>query len=172
MTSRSVLTGRVPRRIAHICRIRRERARQGPDPDGQRGTSLIELSIVLGVLVFLLFGIIVYGVTMSYRQSLDQAANEAARAAAVAPRDLAVSRAQAAVERALSPYDTPCGATTKGLTCTFTIDPCDGSPSTDCMTVTLSYDLQGHPRVAAIPGVTSTLPDTLRSRAVVELNPT
>lgn len=136
-------------------------------PRSERGTALIEMAAVVGLLTILLFGIITYGVTMSYKQTMAQATNEAARAAAVAPADLAVARATAAADRATSGERTPCN-TGKGLTCTFTIDPCVGTPGR-CMTVTLTYDLKGHPRVPTVPGVRETLPDKLVSTAVVEV---
>lgn len=135
---------------------------------GERGAALVEMAAVVGLLALLLFGIITYGVTMSYKQTMSQAANEAARAAAVAPADLAVARATAAADRAIGGYGTPCN-TGKGLTCTFVIDPCAGSTGSRCMTVRLTYDLRGHPRVPSIPGVRQTLPDQLVATAVVEV---
>ena len=50
---------------------------------GQRGAALLEMSIVFALLALLLFGIISYGVTMSYKQTMAQATNEAARQSAV-----------------------------------------------------------------------------------------
>lgn len=134
---------------------------------GQRGVALIEMAIVVGLLSLLLFGIITYGVTMSYDQSLTQAANDGARAAAVAPRDLAVGRAEAAVQRVASGLGTPCNAG-EGLTCTYVIDPCPEGTG-ECMTIELTYDLRSHPRVAAPGPVAATLPDQLVATAVVEV---
>lgn len=138
--------------------------------DRQRGAALVEMSIVFVILALLLFGIISYGVTMSYKQTMAQATNEAARAAAVAPRAQALARAEAAANRAIGSYGTPCGDTSKGLTCSFTINPCAGATGADCMTVELTYALRDHPRVVSLPVVSSTMPDTLVSTAVVELN--
>ncbi|MCU1497555.1 MAG: hypothetical protein JWM47_1508 [Acidimicrobiales bacterium] len=140
------------------------------DGRGQRGAALLEMSVVVGLLALFVFGIISYGVTMSYKQTMAQAANEAARAAATAPRDLALGRAEAAANRAIGGHGTTCGDTSAGLTCSFTIDPCLGTAEVDCLTVRLTYELREHPRVASVPGVSATLPETLVSTAVVELN--
>ncbi|CAN5694469.1 pilus assembly protein [soil metagenome] len=136
----------------------------------ERGASLIEMSLVIGLLALFIFGIITYGLTMSYKQNLTQAANEAARAAAVAPTGTAAVRAQAAADRAISGQGTPCNDTTKGLSCTFVINPCVGDTSRRCMTVRLTYDLKNHPRVSSLPAISETLPATLVSTAVVEVN--
>ena len=133
------------------------------------GTALVEMAIVLPVFALFLFGIVAFGVTLSFKQSMAQATNEAARAGAVAPRDQAVARATAAADRATSGFGVACN-TGDGLTCSFVIAHCDDGGG-DCMTVELDYDLRHHPRVPAVPAVTQALPDELVSRAVVEVNP-
>lgn len=135
----------------------------------ERGAALVEMALVVGLLALLLFGTIAYGVTLSYRQSLTQAANEAARAAAVAPFDLAGDRAREAADRAIGAQGTLCNQG-DGLTCTFLVEPCNGGDGRSCMTVRLVYDLAGSPRVGSIPIIDATMPDELRSTAVVELN--
>lgn len=129
--------------------------------------ALVEMAVVVGLLAMFLFGIITFGVTMSFKQNLTQAANEAARAAAVAPPGSAQDRAQGAADRVLGGWDLACGA--DGLTCTYVVEPCVNDPSMSCMTVELVYDLENHPRVPAIPVIEQTLPDTLVSRVVVQV---
>ena len=135
---------------------------------GERGVALIELSIVVGLLTVLVFGIITYGVTLSFKQSLTQAANDGVRAGAVAPRDLAVERAEAAVNRAAESWGVSCGDG-GGLTCEFPIEPCAVGTG-ECMTIELRYDLEAHPRVPTIGPVEATLPDEMVVRAVVEVS--
>lgn len=137
-----------------------------------RGAALVEMAIVVGLLAMFLFGIITYGVTLSFRQSLTQAANEAARAAAVAPRDEAVAQARAAADRVASGWDAACDDG-GGLSCSFLIAPCaDGGDATaECMTVELRYDLAGHPRTPSLPVVSRTLPDEMVVRVVVRVAP-
>lgn len=137
-----------------------------------RGAALVEMAVVVGLLAMFLFGIITFGVTLSFRQSLTQAANEAARAAAVAPRELAVERARAAADRVASGWDATCDDG-QGLTCTFLVTPCadGGGAGTECMTVELRYDLGGHPRVPGLPVVSRALPDEMVVRVAVQLTP-
>jgi hypothetical protein len=139
---------------------------------GDEGAALVEMAIVVGLLALFLFGIITFGLTLSFQQSLTQAANEAARSAAVAPRELAVERAEAAADRVASGWGSSCDDG-EGLTCTFVIAPCVGGGSTtaECMTVELRYDLEGYPRAPTVPVVEEALPDELVVRVVVEVNP-
>lgn len=138
----------------------------------ERGAALVEMALVLVLLSTFLFGIVLFGITMSFDQSISQAANEAARAAAVAPRDLAEERARAAADRVASGWDAACDDG-DGLTCTFEIAPCSngGTAVTECMTVEVRYDLDGHPRTPTIPLVSELLPDELVETVVVEVNP-
>lgn len=132
------------------------------------------MAIVVGLLAMFLFGIITFGIILSFKQSLTQASNEAARAAAVAPRSSAVdatpvTRARAAANRVASGWGAECGK--DGLTCSFVIAPCsNGTGTTSCMTVVLRYDLAGHPRTPVIPIVSSALPKQLVTTVVVEVN--
>lgn len=129
------------------------------------------MAVVVSLLAMFLFGIITYGLVMSFDQTLTQAANEAGRAGAVAPREVAVERARAAADRVAAAWDDECGGG-DGLTCSFVIAPCSngGSAVTECMTVELRYDLAGHPRTPTIPLVSETLPDELVATVVVEVN--
>ncbi len=146
--------------------------RRSSDERREEGAALVEMAIVIGILALFLFGIITFGVTLSFQQTLTQAGNEAARAAAVAPRDLAVERARAAADRVASGWGARCDGT-GGLTCSFVIAPCANGSSdvAECMTVELRHDLEGHPRVPTLPVVASALPDELVVRVVVEVNP-
>lgn len=136
---------------------------------GERGVALIEMAVAVGLLSLFLFGIITFGVTLSFDQNLTQASNEAARVAAVAPtQELARERAAAAVDRVIGGWGVSCGD--GALDCgSFVIDACEGDPGADCMTVDLVYDLEGHPRVPSIPVVAQALPDTLEARVVVQV---
>lgn len=135
--------------------------------DAERGVALVEMAVVVGLLAFFLFGIITFGVTLSFKQNLTQASNEAARAAAVAPAGDAGSRARTAADRVLGGWDLACD--TGGLSCSFEPHPCPGADGSWCMTVVLDYDLKGHPRVPTIPGVDQILPEDLVSRVVVQI---
>ncbi len=134
----------------------------------ERGVAMVEMAIVVSLLAVLLFGIITVGVTLGFRQSMTQATDDAARAAAVAPRDLAVERAEAAANRTASAWGERCNE--GGLACSFVIDPCPDGAGGECMVIELRYDLKGHPRVPSASLLDGVLPDTMTTRAVVEVS--
>lgn len=131
---------------------------------------MIEMAVVVGLLAMLLFGIITVGVTLGFRQSMTQATDDAARAAAVAPYDKAVERATAAVNRSASAWGAKCNDG-GGLTCSFPIDPCPEGGG-QCMSIELTYDLKNHPRIASAALLDGALPNTMTTRAVVEVSAT
>jgi hypothetical protein len=104
-----------------------------------------------------------------FKQSLTQAADEAARAAATAPyadgNALAEDRARTAAEHAMGGFGRSC--TSPGMSCSFTVQAC-GTDS--CMVVELDYDLAGHPLLPKFPFVDEALPSTMVARAVVQVN--
>jgi len=147
--------------------VNRRRPRLRPLASDQRGAAMIEMALVVGLLAVLLFGIITMGVTLGFRQSMTQATDDAARAAAVAPRDLAVERAEAAANRSASAWGERCNE--GGLDCSFVIDDCSEGGG-ECMVIELQYDLKNHPRVASAPLLDGLLPDSMSTRAVVEVS--
>ena len=140
----------------------------------ERGAAAVEFALLVPVLCLLLFGIISYGVMLSFRQSMSQAATEGARAAAVT---FLTSGKQAAgyeaVNDALGSFGVTCaggtlkrGTTTVG-TCTVSPPgPCTpaASAGVQCVTVSIVYDYAGHPLVPTF-GIGLVLPDTLRYSA-------
>ncbi|MEX0426437.1 TadE/TadG family type IV pilus assembly protein [Nocardioides sp. DS6] len=128
----------------------------------ERGAAAVEFALVAPLLLLLIFGIISYGVMLSFRQSLSQAAAEGARAAAVAPAtptdaDVYGAAAQAAraVENALGDgYACADGVLRKGDS---TVGTCViATPATCTATscpyqVSLTYDYADHPLVPQLP---------------------
>ena len=55
---------------------------------GQRGVAMIEMAVVVSLLAVLLLGIVTIGVTLGFRQSMTQATDDAARAAAFSKFDI------------------------------------------------------------------------------------
>lgn len=137
-----------------------------------RGAAAVEFALVVPLLVLLLFGIISYGVMLSFRQTLSQAATEGARAAAVTflsadKRD----EATAAVDNALESFGLTCSAGGGLSRASESVGRCEISdPGTcvpaaaegvECVTVRLVYDYADHALVPSFPGVGVILPDTL-----------
>jgi len=128
----------------------------------ERGAAAVEFALVAPLLVLLLFGIISYGVMLTFRQSLSQAAAEGARAAAVAlaaPSDVRHDGAVAQAARAVA------DALGDGYNCRDGELVDDGVPVGGCVIlapdtctadscryrVELTYDYADHPLVPRFP---------------------
>ena len=144
-----------------------------------RGAAAVEFALVVPLLVLLVFGIISYGVMLSFRQTLSQATTEGARAAAVTLVEAQkTSQGIAAVNDALDSTGVTCagGSLRRGGSAVGTCDvgapaPCSPSGATPtCVTVTLSYDYDAHPLVPSFPGVGVVLPSTLRYSATARVS--
>jgi Flp pilus assembly protein TadG len=134
----------------------------------ERGAAAVEFAILVPLLLLLIFGIISYGVMLAFRQSLSQAASEAARAAVGAPSAQVNAVAQSAVKGALDTYGKSCSA---GVACTIsTPAPCAGDSSHNCVQVTVTYPYRGNPIVPTVPGLGFTLPATLSFTSSIEVS--
>jgi Flp pilus assembly protein TadG len=141
--------------------------------EGDAGTALVEMAFLIAPLCLLLFGIVVYGYLMSFRQNMTQAAAEGARAGAVAMVDTnyltAKAQALAATNKALGAFGESCS--NGRMTCTFVVStPCPGSTAPACIAVTLSYDYAHHPLMPDIPIVSSAIPSPFVSTSSAQLN--
>jgi Flp pilus assembly protein TadG len=135
-------------RTKEFCRVEGRRQKSPRRCTGEAGAALVEMAFLIAPLCLLLFGIIVYGYLMSFRQNMTQAAAEGARAGAVATPDAsyatAKARAKDATNKALGSFGEACdnGRTT----CAFVVTtPCPSSTAPACINVTVSYDYAGHP---------------------------
>jgi Flp pilus assembly protein TadG len=147
--------------------------------EGDAGTSLVEMAFMIAPLCLFLFGIVVYGYLMSFRQNMTQAAAEGARAGAIAPPDAtsathvkAINQATFSTRKALSSFGEDCdnGRTT----CTVVVLPCPTSPpppnTINCVTVTVDYDYEHHPLMPDIPIVSGAIPGTFTSSSTAQIN--
>lgn len=134
----------------------------------QRGAAIVEFSIVVVLLLVLLFGIITFGVILSFKQSLTQAAAEGARAGAMGTESTASGLAAAALVQPVGAFGKTCGS--GGLTCTHPVAACGGTSTAKCVTVTVQYDYKNNPLLPPIPGLGLVLPDTLTSKSVTQIN--
>lgn len=149
--------------------------RGAPQPkrcQGDAGTALVEMAFLIAPLCLLLFGIIVYGYLMSFRQNMTTAAAEGARAGALAPNSVgdvdAITQATDATNHALESFGEDCG--NGRMTCTVVVDTCP-APSTDrCVTVTVTYDYEHHPLMPDVPIVSAAIPSTFVSSSTAEVN--
>lgn len=143
---------------------------------GDRGAAVLEFALVIPVVLVLLFGLIDYGVMLSFRQSVSQSAAEGARAAAVtAAGGSYTTNAANAVSQALPGGVTcslPAGTLTKSGknvgSCSATTAGCTYNTSKTCITVTVSYNYAAAPAFPTLPFVP--MPTMLSYTAVSEVN--
>jgi Flp pilus assembly protein TadG len=139
---------------------------------GDGAAALVEMALIIPILFTILFGIIIFGMLLSQRQNLAQAAAEGARAGAVAAAGNAQSDAKAAVDQAVQAFSQSCGngnlVCGNGSLSPFTIAPCQYNGSVNCITVTLTLDAR---RVLPdIPLVGIFLPNTISASSTAEIS--
>ncbi|GAB2450121.1 hypothetical protein GCM10027062_34170 [Nocardioides hungaricus] len=143
----------------------------------ERGAAAVEFALVVPLLLLILFGIISYGLMLSLRQGLSQAAAEGARAAAVTLVDAQKNAAAvAAIDDAL-PYGVTCegGSLVRDGNavgaCTVSAPTrCEDEGDAECVTVALSYAYGENPIVPSLPGLGLVLPDELGYTAVARVS--
>lgn len=123
----------------------------------------MEFALVVGLFIFILYGLITFGMILATKQRVTNAAAEAARAA-VGQTNAADAKSAAIARVAAS-----------GLTSgTYTIGPGAGEPtvfacgSFQCIQVTVTYNLAANPVVPPAPGLGLVTPSSISSTAVVQ----
>ncbi|MFP5579679.1 MAG: TadE/TadG family type IV pilus assembly protein [Acidimicrobiia bacterium] len=151
---------------------------------------MVEFAFVGVLLVFLVFGIIIFGLLLSFKQDVTRAAAEGARSGAVAVHtgaaptapadDRRYQAALAATQEAVEGFDQECGI--DGMACDVVLHDCDtappapptvayfASPAPDCVTVELRYDYEDFPLIIDPPLLSATLPEQISSKSVARLN--
>ena len=129
-------------------------------PDGERGAAVLEFSLVLPLFVFIIYALIAFGMALSTKHQVTNAAAEGARATVgAADYATAMSRSTARITSFL-------GAPNGRYTVSY-----PGSATTcgtsQCIEVTVVWDYQHHPVVASAPGLGVFMPNSLTSKAVV-----
>jgi Flp pilus assembly protein TadG len=150
--------------------------RRAPMRD-ERGASMVEMALALPVLLLFLFGIISYGILLSYKQQMTQVAAEAARLGAVAGSEAA---AELAAESSFTNngdriLDRVCDigdANDDGLSCDAAVADCTGATGGKCLVVEVAFDNVSHPLVPPLPFVSSVLPRTIKSSSSARIGGT
>jgi len=146
----------------------------------ERGAALLEFVLVIPIFLFVLYGLIAFGMAISLKQSITHAASQGARAAIGAPVTSACTTP--------TPPDTPqecawklaastqvqsalhwMGGNETYVTVSPSIAPCAGDTSNQCITVKLDYDYQNHPLIPSAPGLGIINPTKLTSTAIVQV---
>ena len=141
----------------------------------ESGATAVEAALVLTFVVLpIVFGILSYGYMLTFRQSLSQAATEAARAAAIkavsgttAERQAAQTlAATSAVDEAVSAFNGSMKCGQAHLDCAVTFVPCPDVSATGCVKVAVSYPYRDHSLLPSVPGLGFTLPSSVGYAAV------
>jgi Flp pilus assembly protein TadG len=122
---------------------------------------------VIPIFVFVLYGLIAFGIMLSAKQTITNAASEGARAAVGATGD-PVGTARAKVDSAMksySGYNVNDPGAFQGQ-----VIQCPGATTHQCITVTVAYNYAAHPIVPPAPGLGLVTPDKLTSTAVVQIS--
>jgi len=146
----------------------------------ERGTSLVEFALVVTLLSTLLLGIIVFGILLSKRQVLTQAAAEGARAAVpiqytTADQSILIGTAQTQVNKSLEAVSRACGDAS--TTCGFIVYSCGNPTSTpptttsgNCLEVTVDVNVGGsNPLVPSVAFISPFLPPKMSSKFTARL---
>jgi Flp pilus assembly protein TadG len=135
----------------------------------------VETALTLCFVVLpVVFGIISYGYMLTFRQSLSQAATEAARAAAIksvtgttAERQAAQTlAATSAVDEAASTFSSAMQCGVNHLTCDVTFVPCPDVSAAGCVKVSVNYPYRDHSLLPSVPGLGFLLPSNIGYAAV------
>lgn len=138
----------------------------------------MEFALISVLLFTLIFGIIHFGMLLSFKQDMTRSAAEGARAAAVAfPATNAVTDAEDATQDAVDAAGKDCGGDFTGISdpdddgmkCKVSIGDCVTAIG-QCVEVELIYDQADHPLLGAAPFVSALLPDTMRAKSEARVN--
>ncbi|MHB1487568.1 MAG: TadE family protein [Acidimicrobiales bacterium] len=140
---------------------------------GEGGAALVEFALVMPLLIALLYGIVSFGVALAVKQSITQAASDAARAAVPFPQNndpteagpsgAAVGQATNTLGWILGSGGT-CGNNSAGITCTTSVATCPNEPNqNNCLTVTVTDNYKDHPIIPNLPLLGFLLPSTISS---------
>ena len=165
--------------------------RVGRRARGDQGAAIVEFALVAVLLLTIVFGIINFGLILSFKQDVTRAAAEGARAGAVAlpsttegfldARRLA---ADVATRQAVEGFNQECGV--GGMSCIAQIHDCDftppndtsevpnagysTTPAPDCVTVKITYDYENDPIIVPVPLFEPFIPEQIKATSVVRLN--
>jgi len=145
----------------------------------ERGAVLVEFSLVVVIFVALLYGLIAYGMAFALKESMTNAASEAARSAVGAPTGSEETTAYATANDRLGWLGAKCCTYEGG---TEPDDPmvldaatgaCANNTNEQCITVKATYDYERSPLVPVmrLPGFTYLFPNTIKTEATVQLPP-
>jgi hypothetical protein len=171
----------------------RAEAHETPRSRGEGGTGMVEMALIGIVLLLLVFGIINYGLLLSFKQDMTRAAAEGARAGAVAlpdpnltgTDDPRFTSALAATNEAIQAFGGRFGdydacsdqevelqdPTPTGLACEVALVECPEDPlNLLCTRVKLLFDQDNFKLYGRIPLFSELPPNTITAESVARVN--
>jgi Flp pilus assembly protein TadG len=140
----------------------RRRCRRGDES----GAALVEFALVVGLFMFILYGLIWFGMMLALKQGVTNAASEGARSAVGLTGAAATTKAQQTVAQRLSWLGSKYSASdvTVGAPA-----PCVGGSGT-CITVKIAYPWDSKPLLPKAPGLGFVNVDKIASEATVQIS--
>jgi Flp pilus assembly protein TadG len=139
---------------------------------------MLEFALVIPIFVFVLYGLIAYGIALSAKQTITHSAAEGARAAVGAVANPGETQDQAEVRVARDRVSRDLQGSLSGNdqyvdTSQTSVGYCTPALNSGpkCITVKVTYPYSDHPLVPNAPGLGLVMPSTLSSTAVVEVQP-
>ena len=139
------------------------------DRGGDRGAVAVEFALILPIFLLFVYGTITFGIALSVKQMVSQAAAEGARSSVGAQMIVGDLDQNAAYVRvAAARAGAALGSNAQWATLTPTIEtPCPNAAanqaSSVCVKVTVSYPYAAHPLIPTLPGLGFVVPSTISS---------
>lgn len=156
--------------------------RQRIERRSDRGAAALEFALVSVPLLYLVFGIIIFGIMLGFRQNVSQSAAEGARAAAISPVGLTdaqlQARARSAVSDSLLSNGITCSSAGTLVKSSATVGTCtvsgrqtctSGTTSATCMKITVDYLYRANPLIPNI-GFGIAMPEHLSYESEVQVS--
>jgi len=142
--------------------------------NGERGAALVEFALVFVLFMFLLYGLIAFGMILALKQSITSAAADGARAAVGAVPVAGETLDQAEIRVAKAKVDGALGwlGGKYQSSSDLSVAPptfCTGASGPKCISVTITYPYETRPLVPPAPGLGLVTPSSIRTTAVVQV---
>ncbi len=141
----------------------RRRFRRGDES----GAALVEFALVIGLFMFVLYGLVWFGMMLALKQGVTNAAAEGARSAVGLSGAAAQTRAKTTVQNRLGWLG---GNYSAGDVTVALPAPCVGDATHSCITVKIEYPWEDRPLLPAAPGLNFVPVEKISSTATVQIS--
>ena len=140
---------------------------------GDRGSVAVEFALIVPVFLILVYGGLSFGLAMSAKSIVTEAAADGARAAIGVPPASAVTVAENVAQQVLDNEGNAYRsyAVVSAKLSVANDGTCGSSQTAQCITVTISYPYSAHPAIPNAPGLGLVLPSNINATYTVEVTP-